>query len=216
MAVGRFITFEGGEGAGKSTQVQHLAAKLKNSGLNVLTTREPGGSPGAEAIRKLLLGGTADWDPKTEALLHFTARRDHALKTILPALKRGDWVLCDRFSDSTVAYQGHGHGLVSTIISQISQLTLGDLGPPGLVPDLTIILDLDVRTGLERAKGRGQGLDHYESLDLDFHNRLRQAFLDIARQEPERCFVFDATAPEEAISEEVTKLVGRQLGVNLT
>ena len=195
MARGRFITIEGGEGAGKSTQIKLLAAWLQERGISVLATREPGGSPGAEAIRALLVEGDAGkWDGLTEALLHFAARRDHLVRTVWPALDRGDWVISDRFADSTKAYQGYGHGLDSQFIDRLYEMVVG-----ASKPDLTVILDLPVETGLERAARRAGQETRYESMDLDFHRRLRQGFLDIARADPARCAVIDAQGTTEAV-----------------
>ncbi len=208
MAQGVFITFEGGEGAGKSTQVKALAQSLRQKGQTVLTTREPGGSPGAENIRGLLLEGEASrWDARSEALLHFIARRDHAQKVILPALRRGDWVLCDRFSDSTMAYQGYGHQLGRAAIEAIAETALGDLDRDLLTPRLTIILDLAVAVGLERAKSRGAGADRYESMDLAFHERLRQGFLQIAKDHPARCAVLSAEPAADQVAADILSLV---------
>ncbi len=193
-ARGRFITFEGGEGVGKSTQLGLLADALRTEGLTVVTTREPGGSPGAEAIRALLVSGDVDrWDGITEALLHFAARRDHLVKTVWPALERGAWVICDRFADSTLAYQGFGHGLDPDVIASLYRVAVGRFAP-----DLTLVLDLPVEKGLERAGGRGGVEDRYERMGLGFHQRLRQGFLGIAASNPMRCAVIDATrAPAE-------------------
>lgn len=197
MGGGRFITFEGGEGAGKSTQLRLLALALEARGLPVLTTREPGGSAGAEAIRGLLVTGeTGRWDGLTEALLHYAARRDHLRRTILPALADGTWVLCDRFNDSTLAYQGFGHGADRRELDALYRMVAGDLRP-----DLTLILDLPVEQGLTRAglrNGAG-GEDRYERMDRTFHERLRQGFLAIAGAEPERCAVIDAAVGPEAV-----------------
>lgn len=197
MGGGRFITFEGGEGAGKSTQLRLLAQALEARGLSVLTTREPGGSPGAEAIRTLLVTGeTGRWDGLTEALLHYAARRDHLRCTILPALAAGTWVLCDRFNDSTLAYQGFGHGAERAELDALYRMVAGDLRP-----DLTLILDLPVEQGLARAglrNGTG-GEDRYERMDRSFHERLRQGFRSIAEGEPARCAVIDATPGTEEV-----------------
>lgn len=197
MGGGRFITFEGGEGAGKSTQLRLLAQALEARGLSVLTTREPGGSPGAEAIRTLLVTGeTGRWDGLTEALLHYAARRDHLRCTILPALAAGTWVLCDRFNDSTLAYQGFGHGAERAGLDALYRMVAGDLRP-----DLTLILDLPVEQGLSRAglrNGTG-GEDRYERMDRSFHERLRQGFRSIAEGEPARCAVIDATPDTEEV-----------------
>lgn len=193
MAQGRFITFEGGEGAGKSTQVRRLAARL-GAGREVVATREPGGSPGAEAIRALLVQGEADrWSPVTETLLMYAARRDHIERVIAPALERGAWVVCDRFADSTRAYQGAAGGTDPALIRTLETAILG-----AVRPDLTLVLDLPVAEGLSRAGGRGDAEGRFESKGAAFHERLRQAFLDIAAAEPERCVVIDATrTPDE-------------------
>ena len=172
---GRFITLEGGEGAGKSTQLQRLKGWLEARGRKVVGTREPGGSPGAEMIRKLLVEGpTERWDGTTEALLHFAARHEHLRSTVWPALEHGEWVLSDRFADSTVAYQGYGHGLDGAVFEQLYQIAVGDFRP-----DLTLILDLPIEQGLARA-GRRRGTEtRYESLPREFHARVRQGFLDM-------------------------------------
>lgn len=195
MARGRFITLEGGEGAGKSTQAKRLAAWLEGQGCKVLLTREPGGAPGAEEIRRLLVQGAADrWDPITETLLHFAARRDHLQRVIRPALAQGQWVLSDRFADSTLAYQGYGHGVDCGFIAALEQAVVGTERP-----DLTLILDLPVELGLERAGGRRGPETRYEEMEQAFHERLRQGFLAIARQDPKRCRVIDATGDLEAV-----------------
>lgn len=209
MNKGRFITLEGGEGTGKSTQQERLVRSLQAYGFKVLATREPGGSPGAEEIRRLLVEGTPDrWDAVTEALLHFAARRDHLQKTILPALDQGLWVVSDRFADSTLAYQGYGHGLDRKIFRELYAMVLGTF-----VPDLTVILDAPADIGLGRAKKRGGGEDRYEAMTLAFHQRLRQGFLDIAGREPDRCHVVDATLDESEVANEVLDLVLAQFGL---
>lgn len=209
---GRFITFEGGEGGGKSTQARRLAAFLEAAGYQTVLTREPGGSPGAEQIRALLVDGdTHRWDALTEAMLHFAARRDHVAKVVEPGLDRGAWVISDRFADSTLAYQGYGHGLGRDAIDQLYELCID-----GLKPDLTVILDLPVEAGLARAASRGVGGvggDRYERMDIAFHERLRKGFLEIARQEPARCVVIDATQAENAVHAMVLDAVGERLGV---
>lgn len=195
MTNGRFITFEGGEGAGKSTQVKRLAQRLCDRGEVAITTREPGGSEGAESIRRLLVEGSADrWDGLTETLLHYAARRDHLRQTIWPALERGEWVICDRFNDSTRAYQGYGHGLPQSDLAHLYGLV-----SCGTQPDLTIVLDLPVVDGLRRAGVRGGGEDRYEGMELTFHERLRQGFLDIAAEEPRRCRVVSANQTLEEV-----------------
>jgi dTMP kinase len=207
---GQFITLEGGEGGGKSTQARRLAAWLGTAIGDVVLTREPGGSPGAEQIRGLLVDGDVRrWDPLGEALLHFAARRDHLVTTILPALQRGAWVLSDRFADSTMAYQGYGHGVDRAALAELYRICVG-----ALVPDLTLILDLPVEEGLARAAGRGAGEDRYERMDRDFHERLRQGFLEIARNEPGRCVVVDATQDEGAVHAAIVAAVGERLVVS--
>jgi dTMP kinase len=212
-ARGRFITLEGGEGAGKSTQQRRLADWLRRGGREVVETREPGGSPGAEEIRKLLVTGTAGrWDAVTEALLHFAARRDHLRQTIEPALARGSWVVCDRFADSTMAYQGYGHGLGRAPVEALYALVVGSLKP-----DLTLVLDLPVAEGLARAghrNGRGtQQEDRYEQMDLGFHERLREGFHDIVAREPARCLLIDARGDEDAVAARIQAAVTERLGV---
>jgi len=208
---GKFISFEGGEGGGKSTQLNLLAAALSETGIEVLQTREPGGSPGAELIRTLLVEGETDrWDAQTETLLHFAARRDHLNKVIYPALENGQWVLTDRYADSTMAYQGYGHGVSKKAIHGFYQFIAGNRQP-----DLTIILDLPAEEGLARAEARGgertsevhQKEDRYERMGLDFHSRLRDGFLDIARKNKKRCVVIDATKSIEEIQTNIRKLV---------
>lgn len=199
----RFITLEGGEGAGKSTQARLLAAKIEEMGHRVLITREPGGSPGAETIRRLIVNGDTDrWTPKTEALLMFAAREDHLAQTIRPALARGDWVVCDRFVDSTMAYQGVAQGLGSKFVNELRELVVGDD-----MPALTLVLDLEPETGLARAGRRANGEDRYERMEIEFHQTLRQAFLDIAKNEPERCVVIDAERGEAEVAETIWEAV---------
>jgi dTMP kinase len=203
----RFITIEGGEGGGKSTQVARLAGRLRTAGLQVVATREPGGAEGAEMIRKLLVEGEPGrWDAISELLLHFAARRDHVRRTVLPALERGQWVVSDRFVDSTMAYQGFGHQLGRAPIEQLSQLVLGTLKP-----DLTLILDIPVEKGLARTVTRGVD-NRYERMTQDFHERLRQGFLDIAKRDPGRCVVIDATRGADEISAEIAGIVKQKLG----
>ena len=203
---GRFITLEGGEGTGKSTQVRRLAAALQAKGLHVLATREPGGSPGAEEIRKLMVEGEPGrWDAITETLLAYAARADHVRATIGPALLEGKWVISDRFSDSTFAYQGAGRGLDRETIRRIDSAVLDDFAP-----DLTLVLDLDSKLGLQRALARGGAENRFERFDGDFHERLRQSFLDIARRHPDRCRLVDAGGTEDQVAEAIWTAVSRR------
>ncbi len=209
MPSGKFITIEGGEGAGKSTQARRLVETLRARGLDVVETYEPGGPSGAEAIRGLLLGSDGhDWEPATEALLHFAARCEHLSKTVLPALERGDWVVSDRFADSTMAYQGYGLGLGRDMIESLYALSIG-----AFAPDVTVILDLPAENGMARARSRGDQLDRYETMDLEFHRRLRQGFLDIAARDADRCVVVDASAAIEDIAAEIFTAVKTRLEV---
>jgi dTMP kinase len=203
---GFFISFEGGEGAGKSTQIRRLAERLRAAGHDVVVTREPGGSPGAEAIRELLVNGAADrWSPVTETLLMYAARRDHVERVIRPALSRGAIVLCDRFADSTRAYQGAGGDAPASLIASLEDHVLG-----GTVPDLTLILDLPPDIGLQRAEVRG-GAARFESKGLPFHERLRAGYLEIARREPERCVVIEANAEIDAVTAAISDAVDQRL-----
>ncbi len=196
---GRFITFEGGEGAGKSTQIRLLSDALEKAGYAVLQTREPGGSPGAEEIRALLVTGDGDrWTGMTEVLLHFAARADHLERVVRPALSEGKWVLCDRFVDSSMAYQGVAQSLGKDVISDLTNLVVSTT-----MPDLTLILDLPVADGLARAGARGEGEDRYEKMGQAFHETLRQAFLDIATDAPDRCKVIDATGDINAVQQAI-------------
>ncbi|MBI3451647.1 MAG: dTMP kinase [Rhodospirillales bacterium] len=208
---GRFITLEGGEGAGKSTQIPRLAEALHRVGLTVRTTREPGGTPAAERIRKLLVEGDPDGlQPMTEALLHFAARAEHLAHVVRPALVAGEWVISDRFADSTMAYQGYGHGLGRRAVQALYRATVGDFAP-----DLTVILDLPVEQGLARAGGRPGAETRYERMGRAFHERLRRGFLDIARREPKRCAVIDAAGDADATTTKILAAVGRRFRLHL-
>lgn len=209
MARGRFITLEGGEGAGKTTQIRLLSEALTACGVEVVVTREPGGSKGAEEIRRLLVSGeTGRWGPVTEALLHTAARRDHLERTVWPALEAGRWVVCDRFFDSTVAYQGYGLGLGAPYIEELQRVALG-----AFRPDLTMILDIPVEIGLRRAAVRHGGEDRYERMDVGFHRRLRDGFLAIANGDPGRCAVIDAAASVEGVQASILDVVTHRLDV---
>jgi dTMP kinase len=206
---GRFITLEGGEGAGKSTQIGLLAAFLRGQGKEVVTSREPGGSPGAEMIRKLLVEGPADaWDGPTEALLMFAARRDHLVRTVWPALEQGAWVICDRFADSTRAYQGHGHGFPLDRIESLYKVAVGDFAP-----DLTLILDLPVDVGLARAAARRGVETRFEGLGRSFHERVRAGFHAIASAEPKRCALIDASGDVDAVHRAIAHVARERLGL---
>jgi dTMP kinase len=211
---GRFITFEGGEGSGKSTQAQRLAERLADCGIDVVLTREPGGSPFAEALRALIL------DPETpphsalsEALLFYAARADHLEKTIRPALNEGRWVICDRFSDSTRVYQSEAGGLPGAVFDALEEMVVTPTSP-----DLTLILDLPAELGLGRAQDRRlnardeeTGPDAYEKRDLAYHWKLRAAFAGVARAEPDRCVLIDAAAEEAAVADAIWRAVEMRL-----
>jgi dTMP kinase len=206
---GRLITFEGGEGAGKSTQIERLAATLRATGLDPLVTREPGGTPGAEQIRQLLVEGPPErWLPLSETLLLLAARHDHVVRRIAPALADGRWVLCDRFMDSTRVYQGVAGAVGAAVVERLHAIVLGDLRP-----DLTVILDVPVAIGLGRQGTPGK--QRYEQMAAAFHERVRAGFLALARAEPERCVVVDATAPVDAVAGAVRDLVTRRFGHEL-
>lgn len=209
MTQGYFITFEGGEGAGKSTQIRRLAERLRAGDREVVLTREPGGSPGAEQIRNLILNGEVDrWSPLTEALLMNASRRDHIERVIAPALARGAVVLCDRFADSTRAYQGAGGEVDPAVIAQLEAAVVGDTRP-----DLTLIFDLPVEEGLRRALSRNGGEERFEAKGAAFHERLRAAYLEIARAEPARCVVVDATASLDGVEAAIWSAVAPRLGL---
>tara|TARA_R100000455_G_C6253516_1_gene109781 strand:+ start:466 stop:1107 length:642 start_codon:yes stop_codon:yes gene_type:complete len=204
---GCFITFEGGDGSGKSTQSRLLAEYLDTVRIECLLTREPGGAPGAEDIRTLLVTGEVDrWDAIGETLLFNAARRNHLRLTIWPALDAGKWVISDRFADSTMAYQGYGNGLGVEAVQRIHDFTFGHFAP-----DLTFIFDLPAEEGLNRTRGRHDGEDRFEKMDLSFHDRLRDGFLEIAAKNPARCVVIDALKPVEDIQKEIYEIVKGRL-----
>jgi dTMP kinase len=205
---GRFITFEGGEGTGKSTHAALLAERLKSFGVGVHLTREPGGSPGAEIIRYVILSGVAKpLGLGAEAMLFAAARDDHLNTVIRPALERGIWVICDRFADSTRVYQGVAGNVDSRSIRALERIVVGDTKP-----DLTFILDVPATVGLERAaKRRGAaGADRFEHETLAFHEKLRDGFLVLAANEPERCVLIDATLPREEVAEQIWRVVNER------
>ncbi|WP_020178539.1 dTMP kinase [Methylopila sp. M107] len=206
---GRFVTFEGGEGVGKSTQIRRLAERLADLGHDVVLTREPGGSPRAERLREVLLAGHAKrFGTFAETALIASARADHVDRVIRPALQRGAIVLCDRFIDSTRAYQGALGGLPADAIRALERVATA-----GAFPDLTIVLDAPVDRSLERVRRRGQGAaaDRFEAEDASFHAKLRTAFVEIARSEPERCVLIDAEGPEAVVGARVWEMVSRRL-----
>lgn len=206
---GRFITIEGGDGAGKTTQAAMLAAALEGIGIAVCLTREPGGSPGGEAIRKLLLDDkTERWDAIGEALLLVAARRDHVTSLIVPTLARGIWVVSDRFADSTIAYQGYGRGVDLEQLAALNRLALGEL-----VPDLTIILDVQVEVAEVRAAARATVPDRFEGLDRGFRERLRHGFRAIAAAAPDRCVLIDASSDAQQTHASVVAAVEDRLGL---
>jgi dTMP kinase len=205
----RFITFEGGEGAGKSTQAKRLAIALEACGIPVCATREPGGSRGAEQIRTLLVEGEPGrWGALSETLLMFAARVDHLAETIRPALAAGRWVICDRFTDSTYAYQGAGRGLDSRTIAAIESAAVHSFKP-----DITFILDVPVETGLSRAGARGVHETRFEHFDTAFHARLRDYFHALATRESDRCVLIDSTAPPDDVAAQIWQAVSLRYGV---
>jgi dTMP kinase len=200
---GKFITFEGGEGAGKSTQVKALVGHLRDQGLEVVQTREPGGSGGAEALRDLLVNGEIErWSALSETLMMYAARANHLEQVIRPALMRGAWVICDRFSDSTRAYQGAAGGVRPSLIETIDEAVVGETQP-----DLIILMDLAVEVGLSRAETRGGLENRFESKGIDFHQNLRDGFLQRAAIDPHRYRVFNADQSIEVLSAEIWQVV---------
>lgn len=213
MARGRFITLEGGEGVGKSTQATLLQAALKSRGIDAIITREPGGTPFAEAVRDFILRGSQSTPgtPLAETLMFFAARADHVAQLIAPAVAQGKWVICDRFTDSTRAYQGAASGLSDQTILEIDRIAVG-----ATQPDLTLIMDLPAIDGLKRAdirRGNSEARDTFESRTLAFHERIRAGFLDIARREPQRCAVVDASGTPDAVAQAIWSAVSQRLGV---
>jgi dTMP kinase len=204
---GRFITLEGGEAAGKSTQARRLAARLRATGLEVLATREPGGAPGAEILRGLLLAGDVAWSLPAETLLHFAARAEHVERTIRPALAAGAWVVCDRFYDSTMVYQGYGQGGDRAVIAAL-------IGQLGIVPDLTLVLDVDVATSIARMRTRGTAADRYEQLGEAFFARVREGFLAVAAADPVRCVALPAAGPPDVLAELIWRAIDQRLPRN--
>lgn len=204
---GKFITFEGGEGPGKSTQARMLKAALEARGANIVLTREPGGTPAAEEVRKLLVEGSPErWTPMSETLLFLAARADHVARLIEPALAAGKWVISDRFSDSTIVYQGIARGLGTNKVERLSAVALG-----AFAPDLTIVLDVEPRAGLARAGKRGAEESRFERFDENFHLELRRGFREIAEAEPKRCALIDGGASADAVAAAVWRIVEERL-----
>lgn len=207
---GRFITLEGGEGVGKTTLAKHLRTRLEAQGLDVVLTREPGGSPAAELLRETLYGPSAPhWAPVPETLLLFAARAAHLEETIRPALARGAWVICDRFNDSTLAYQGVLGGVDQHFLSDLAARVIGSDHP-----DLTFMLDLDPSVSRARAEQRGEVLTRYDSAPPAFHAGLRAAFLDIAKAHPDRCTILDAAAAPEEIARTAFSMIAQRFGLS--
>ena len=206
MSPGRFITLEGGEGAGKSTQARLLADALAERGVSVLQSREPGGAPGAEVLRELLLGGSVEWSAPAETLLHFAARAEHVETTIRPALASGIWVVCDRFYDSTMAYQGYGQGADRAMIAALTRML-------GMVPDVTLVLDVSDAVAVARQLKRGADADRYERLDALFHARVRQGFRDIAAAAPERCVLLPGDGSEADVHAAIVAALSTRLSL---
>ena len=212
MSRGKFITLEGGEGTGKSTQIAMLTEAFNIAGIKSIHTREPGGSPSAEAIRQLLVEGDTDkWDGLTEVLLNYAARHEHLRQTITPAINAGEWVISDRFADSTVAYQGYGHGYDLSLIAHIHELVVGSFSP-----DLTFVLDIPVEQGLSRAGSRNDEEDRYERMEIEFHERVRAGFIEIAKQESDRCVVIDALGSIDQVHSTIKETISHKLGVDLS
>lgn len=206
MALGLFVTFEGIDGSGKSTQARLLAEHLRNSGRDVVLTREPGGSPGAEDIRKLVLEGDPDrWSAETEILLFTAARRDHLEKLITPALTAGQIVLCDRFADSTRLYQGISRGTLRGVVDQLHDLMIGR------EPDVTFIIDMDPEIGLSRALGRQGSEERFETFGTDLQVKMRDGFLKLAEEFSERCIVIDGNRTPEEVAADIAARLDERL-----
>ncbi|PPR77629.1 MAG: Thymidylate kinase [Alphaproteobacteria bacterium MarineAlpha3_Bin5] len=219
MRSGYFITFEGGEGVGKSTQISQLDSVLRSKGIKTFLTREPGGSIGAEKIRELIVTGRVDrWTPLSELLMLYAARVDHITKSIKPALEQGKWVLCDRFFDSTFVYQGYGHNLSQNIISELHELAVGDFKP-----DLTLVLDINIEEGFRRTSARNSKKtskdlakeDRYERMDHPFHNRIRKGFLEIAEKNSNRAVVVDASGNKKTVFNSIVRVLETRLGYKI-
>jgi len=210
MFKGKFITIEGCEGTGKSTQIKLLEKKLKKK-IKVKSTREPGGSLGAEQIRKLIFNKKEDWSPLTEALLHISARNDHLEKIVKPNLKKGIWVICDRFRDSTTAYQGFGNNLKLNILEIMQDSIFNKFHA-----DLTIVLNMDLKKCLSRVKKRKFGIQKYERMNINFHKKVQKGFLTIAKKNKKRCFVINADQNQLEINNEILKVINKKFKKNFS
>ncbi len=205
---GKFITLEGGDGTGKSTQARLLSEFLEQNNVKPLLTREPGGAPGSDEVRELILTGDPDrWDAVGETLLFYASRRNHLRLTVWPALARGEWVISDRFADSTIAYQGYGNQLGVDQVMKVHEVTVGDFEP-----DLTFILDIDVKTGLARTQGREHNEDRFERMEIEFHERMREGFLEIAKQHPNRCVIINADQDIESVQKDMRAVLKDRYG----
>ena len=214
-STGRFISLEGGEGAGKSTQIEAIKEYIESKGKKVVLTREPGGSTGSEELRELLVSGEQNrWDPISETLIMYAARREHWIKKIQPALEDGSWVISDRFSDSTIVYQGYGKGVSRSLIRNLHSLTLGET-----YPDLTLILDIPAEIGLKRSLDRDKETDthntRFENMKLSFHKRVRDGFKKIAAKHPNRVHSINAEKPIEKVTEDIISLLSKTFNIEL-
>lgn len=205
MSPGRFITFEGGDGSGKSTQTRLLAQALRQAGVDVVQTREPGGSPGAEIVRDVVLNSPVEWSPLAETLLHFAARAEHVAKTIRPALQAGQWVVCDRFVDSTMAYQGYAQQAGLHTIKTLTHLI-------DLNPDLTLVLDVSSSVQAQRRAKRNLGQDRYERQSADFHAHVNDAFRQLPDQHPQRCVLIAGEGGEQDVHRAILEAIRQRLG----
>ena len=211
MKSGKFISIEGGEGTGKTTQIKLLSKFLKKNKIKFITTREPGGSRGAEKIRNLVIQSNPnDWSPITEALLHISARSDHLEKIIIPNIKKGIWVITDRFKDSTIAYQGFGNGLKLDVLEVLQESIFNKFNP-----DLTIILDIPPEISLKRAKKRKTGKHKYEKMSIIFHKKVRKGFLEIAKKNKHRCKVLNANGNKKEINQNILRIIQNKFHIKL-
>ena len=209
MFKGKFITIEGCEGTGKSTQIKFLKNNLEKK-IKIISTREPGGSSGAERIRKLIFNNkNQNWSPMTEALLHISARSDHLDKVIRPNLKKGNWVICDRFRDSTIAYQGYGNGLKLNVLDMMQDAIFNNFHA-----DLTILLDMDVKKFLQRVNKRKSGFQKYEKMNINFHKKVKEGFLEIYKKNKKRCVILDADIDKIVLSKKILEIINKRFKKN--